>query len=61
MPNVVGNLPTGPTPLDTDQDGMPAAWESANGLDPSAADDRNGDRNADGWTNLEEYVNSLVP
>jgi pectate lyase len=60
LPNVVGNLPAGPTLLDSDQDGMPDAWEQQNGLDPRNAADRNGDRNADGWTNLEEYINSLA-
>lgn len=61
LPGVVGAVPSGPTPEDTDQDGMPDAWETANALDPNNAMDRNDDRNGDGWTNLEEYVNSLVP
>jgi hypothetical protein len=39
---------------------MPDAWEAANGLNASDASDRNGDRNGDGWTNLEEYINSLA-
>ena len=39
---------------------MADEWEIANGLNPSEAGDRNGDRNADGYTNLEEYINSLV-
>jgi hypothetical protein len=59
--NVVGNIPGGTAPKDTDQDGMPDDWETTNGLDPNDASDRNGDRNRDGWTNLEEYINSLVP
>jgi hypothetical protein len=61
LPNVVGDLPSGSAPRDTDQDGMPDAWEAAHGLDSNDADDRNGDPNADGWTNLEEYMNSLAP
>jgi pectate lyase len=61
LPNVVGNLPTAATPPDLDRDGMADAWERANGLDPNDVNDRNGDRNSDGWTNLEEYVNSLAP
>jgi hypothetical protein len=52
---------TRPSGFDTDQDGMPNAWESANGLNPDDAADRNADGDADGYTNLEEYLNSLVP
>ncbi len=50
-----------PFDWDTDQDGMSDAWEEANGLNPHDPADRNGDRNEDGYTNLEEYLNSLVP
>lgn len=46
-------------PRDRDGDGMPDAWEHANGLDP-AQDDGAADRDGDGWTNLEEYLNGLV-
>lgn len=52
---------TRPTGFDTDLDGMPNTWESANGLNPDDAADRNGDTDADGYTNVEEYLNSLVP
>ncbi|MGN1254193.1 MAG: pectate lyase [Prevotella sp.] len=46
-------------PADTDGDGMPDAWETANGLDPNDATD--GARvTSDGYTNLEHYINSLV-
>ena len=46
-------------PLDSDGDGMPDAWETANGLNPSDASD--GRLYAsDGYTNLEHYLNSLV-
>lgn len=61
IPNVVGNVAGGAAPTDTDQDGMPDAWEISAGLDPNDAEDRNDDRDGDGWTNLEEYINSLVP
>lgn len=60
LPDVVGSLPGGSAPLDTDRDGLPDAWELGVGLDPHDPTDRNGDRNGDGWTNLEEYVNSLA-
>lgn len=52
-------LESGTAPADTDRDGMPDAWEDAHRLDPACADDRNGDRDHDGYTNLEEYLNSL--
>jgi len=45
---------------DLDQDGMPDVWEKAHGLDPQDPTDGNGDLNADGYTNLEKYLNSLV-
>lgn len=61
LPNAVGDIPGGAAPKDTDQDGMPDAWEISAALDPDDPEDRNGDRNGDGWTNLEEYINSLAP
>ncbi len=54
------NLPAGTPPVDTDRDGMTDAWESAVGLNPNDASDGPKDRNGDGYTNLEEYLNSLV-
>ena len=47
-------------PADADRDGMPDEWERSRGLNPADANDRNGDKNGDGYTNLEEYLNSLV-
>lgn len=41
---------------DTDDDGMPNAWERAMGLDPNVQD-HNLDNDNDGYTNLEEYLN----
>ena len=46
-------------PADSDGDGMPDAWETANGLNPQDGSD--GKQQAtDGYTNLEHYLNSLV-
>ncbi|MEY4489702.1 MAG: hypothetical protein RIQ79_2210 [Verrucomicrobiota bacterium] len=47
-------------PADADHDGMPDRWESAHGLNPNNPEDRNGDFNGDGYTNLEKYLNSLT-
>jgi hypothetical protein len=44
-----------------DRDGMPDAWERGHGLNPKDPGDRNRDRDGDGYTNLEEYLNSLCP
>jgi hypothetical protein len=48
-------------PSDQDRDGMSDAWEQTHGLNPDDPADRNGDRDGDGYTNLEEYLNSLCP
>ena len=50
-----------PAPRDSDGDGMPDDWEKSVGLDPSDAGDGARDRDGDGFTNLEDYLNSLVP
>ena len=52
-------LKSSPAPLDTDYDGMPDDWEQSHGLDSKLADN-NGDRDEDGYTNLEEYLNALA-
>jgi len=46
-------------PADTDNDGMPDAWELANGLDPNNAEDRNM-KTSEGYTALEVYLASLM-
>ena len=48
-----------PAGFDTDLDGMPDGWETNHGLNPALAD-HNGDHDADGYTNLEEYLNELA-
>jgi hypothetical protein len=55
-----GTLAGGTAPTDTDQDGMPDAWESKYGLDPSSPADANGDFDHTGYTNLEKYVNGIA-
>ncbi|NQU88510.1 MAG: T9SS type A sorting domain-containing protein [Mariniphaga sp.] len=45
---------------DSDLDGMPDDWETENGLNWEDPEDRNGDLNNDGYTNLETYLNSLI-
>jgi hypothetical protein len=52
-------LSCGTAPLDTDHDGMPDAYETAHGLNPTSAADRQGTA-ANGYTNLENYLNGLV-
>ena len=55
------NLQGGTAPVDTDHDGMPDAWETSHGLNPSDAADRNGlQLSADGYTNLEMYLSELA-
>ena len=46
-------------PKDTDGDGMPDEWELANALDPTNPNDGK-TIGADGYSNLENYINSLV-
>ena len=45
---------------DRDGDGMPDQWEIECRLSPDDPADGNGDRDNDGYTNLEEYLNKLV-
>jgi hypothetical protein len=46
-------------PIDTDHDGMPDSWETAHGLNPYDANDNKLDRDSDGYTNIEEYLNQI--
>ncbi len=45
--------------LDSDGDGMPDDWETANGLNPNDPSDANGDCTGDGYTNIEKYINGI--
>ncbi|MEZ4855950.1 MAG: T9SS type A sorting domain-containing protein [Gelidibacter sp.] len=55
---VYPNIQGGTAPVDTDNDGMPDYWEVANGLDIDNPNDRNVVQ-ADGYTNLEYYLNGM--
>jgi len=59
----VGGWPAlkgGPAWVDGDGDGMPDGWERANGFDPKDGSDGAEDRDGDGFTNLEDWLNGLV-
>jgi hypothetical protein len=61
--NEVGGWPelaAGTPWRDGDGDGMPDDWERAHGHNPANADDGNADGDGDGFTNLEEWLNSLA-
>ena len=49
-----------PAPKDSDGDGIPDEWKRQHGLQVGDPEEGNRDRNGDGYTNLEEYLNSLV-
>ena len=64
-PEAVGGWPVlrqSTPPADTDNDGMPDAWETAQGLNPNSSADAL-DVHASGYTNLERYLagNSAKP
>jgi hypothetical protein len=46
--------------IDTDRDGLPDVWETAHGLNPADASDGPQDPDGDGFTNLEDWLNSLT-
>lgn len=59
----VGGFPTlnsAASPTDSDHDGMPDQWETARGLNYQDGSDGSKDSDGNGFTNLEEYLNSLV-
>lgn len=60
-PKDAGGLPdyaAGEAPVDSDHDGMPDDWERAHSLDPNNAADA-GKYRADGYTELEGFLNEL--
>jgi hypothetical protein len=54
---MAGLTPTD-APADTDDDGMPDAWETTHGLDPDTDD--SAEVVASGYTAVEEYLNELA-
>jgi len=53
-------LKTGKIPQDSDKDGMPDEWESSNHLDSNDASDAK-KVGQNGFTNIENYINGLLP
>lgn len=53
------NMWTGTKRTDTDNDGMPDSWESANGLNPNLASDAV-TYATNGYLNIENYINSIT-
>lgn len=56
-----GLVKGGTANVDSDRDGMPDAWEIYYGLNPYSNADQNLDDDADGYTNIEEYLNYTNP
>jgi hypothetical protein len=61
-PSQVGGYPvySGTPYKDSDNDGMPDDWEVKHGLNANSASDASLDRDKDGYTNIEEFLNSVV-
>lgn len=53
--------PSVQAPVDSDNDGMPDAWEERHGMEPRDPDDAMKDGNNSGYTNIEEYLNGTDP
>jgi hypothetical protein len=61
-PDEVGGyakLAGGTPPADSDHDGMSDQWEQQMGLNPQNPSDGNGDLDADGYTNIEEFLHFM--
>ncbi|GAA4154726.1 hypothetical protein GCM10022217_12120 [Chryseobacterium ginsenosidimutans] len=54
-----GHVYGAPAPLDTDNDGMPDAWETANGLNPNVFDALAVSTTYAPYLNIEVYINGL--
>ena len=63
-PDDVGGWPkldSAAAPSDSDKDGMPDEWERKFDFDPNDASDNLHDKDGDGYTNIEEYLNGTDP
>ncbi|MDN3594829.1 polysaccharide lyase [Zunongwangia endophytica] len=62
-PKQVGGYPEykGKPYKDSDNDGIPDAWEIKYGLNPNDPSDANQDINGDGYSNIEKYFNGMDP
>ena len=47
--------------VDSDEDGLPDVWETANKLDPNDPTDADADNDSDGFTNAQEYQAKTDP
>lgn len=64
IPSDVGGWPkykSEPAPPDGDGDGMPDKWEKRFGFDPKDPSDCATDKDNDGYTNVEEWLNGTNP
>ncbi|MBC7847905.1 MAG: T9SS type A sorting domain-containing protein [Flavobacterium sp.] len=55
-----GHVYGAPAPLDTDNDGMPDAWEDSNGLNKNSADALTVSATQAPYLNIEVYINGLT-
>jgi pectate lyase len=55
------NYRNGSPAMDSDHDGMPDEWERSFGFNPNDLSDSKLDADADGYTNVEEFLNGTLP